>query len=148
MLTKEYLSDGKEVVITAKGGSMRPLLRDGVDRIILSNCTPKNLKVGDVVLYERSDSVFVIHRIVDNKDGVYDMLGDFQTNVERGVARDRILAVASGFIRGNKEFSAASKTYRFYVKLWSKTSFVRKTYIFCSNKLASLKRKINRKNGR
>lgn len=142
VLAGEYLSQGKEVVITAKGRSMRPLLRDGVDRIILSQCEPANLRVGDVALYQRPDGSFVIHRIVGTSDGKYDMLGDFQTVIEKGIPAENIIAVASGFIRGDKEFSANSNPYKFYVKIWEKKSVARRGYIFFSRKLSSLKRKI------
>lgn len=145
-LAKEYLSRGKEVVITAKGRSMKPLLRDSIDRIILSNFTPQNLRAGDVVLYERNDGSFVIHRIVDINDGMCDLLGDFQTFIEKGVPIDRIIAVSTGFIRGEKEFSVNAGTYKLYVKIWGKKSLVRRAYVFCSAKLTSLKRRI--KNGR
>lgn len=142
-LVKEFTDSGKEVVIAAKGMSMKPLLREGKDRIILAPCDVSGLKVGDVVLYTRRDGSYVIHRIVGvNKDNSFNLMGDFQTVLEQGIKTDRIVAKACGFMRKNREFSLNAPLYKTYVKLWGERSVLRKPYIFCSNKLSALKRKL------
>lgn len=142
LLAEEYLSSGKEVVISAKGNSMKPLLRDNKDRIVLTGYKPEELEIGQVVLYKRNDGSFVIHRIVDKQEDKYVMLGDFQTVIEKGVTKEQIIAVASGFIRGKNEFRESSKFYKFYVKIWGKKAVVRKAYIFCCIKFSSIRRKL------
>ena len=146
LLVKEFTACGKEVVISAKGISMKPLLREGKDRNVLAPCNTENFRVGDVVLYTRRNGSYVIHRIVGiNEDKTFNLMGDYQTLVERGINADQIVARADGFMRLNHEFSLNSPLYRIYVKAWGGHSVFRRVYIFFSHKWSSLKRKLGLK---
>lgn len=62
-LIEESIRSGVPVRLTVRGGSMRPLLRDGKDVVTLYPCVPEMLKKGDVVFFRYRGS-FVLHRIV------------------------------------------------------------------------------------
>lgn len=55
------LSMGKDVIIKAKGSSMLPYIRDGKDSVKLRK--KEILQIGDIVLAEVAEGVYVIHRI-------------------------------------------------------------------------------------
>jgi hypothetical protein len=62
-LIEESIRSGVPVRLTVRGGSMRPLLRDGKDAVTLHPCLPATLKKGDVVFFRYGDG-FILHRIV------------------------------------------------------------------------------------
>ena len=61
------LGEGREVQITVRGNSMRPLLRNGRDIAVLKPCQGDECRPGDVVLF-RYESRHVLHRIIRRLD--------------------------------------------------------------------------------
>lgn len=143
-IIEEYTSRSKEVIFTAKGNSMRPLLRNGKDQLILRGYNGEELPVGTVVLYQRADMSFSAHRIVGKNDNGFVMMGDFQTRREEGILPSHIKAVVVGFIKNGREFSADNKWYLCYVRFWMKSKLIRKCYIFGVSKIIALKRRLPR----
>lgn len=135
-LMKEIFKLGKTFTVTAKGSSMAPLLHDGRDQIILADCSdPLKLKVRDVPLYARGDGSYVLHRIVRvNKDS-FDMCGDAQTEIERGVPKQNVVALAEGFIRNGKTISVKSKRYRLFGLVWCIARPIRPLLFWLNSKL-------------
>ena len=76
------ISEGKEnVPVPVKGVSMRPFLRDGDFAYLVS--LPRKLKRGDIVLFQRKNGQYVLHRIYKVlKNGSYLLLGDSQLEPE------------------------------------------------------------------
>ena len=85
-LWKERLEAGQRVRFSPKGISMLPLLRQGTDSVLLSP-PPARLKKYDIVLYQREDGKYVLHRIieVDESGMVYTCIGDNQFVKEPGL---------------------------------------------------------------
>jgi len=72
-------------IVSVVSGSMEPVLYRG-DLIIL--VAPNNLKLRDVVIYQRSDmSETIIHRIIEEKDGGYIIKGDNNAIPDPGIVR-------------------------------------------------------------
>ena len=112
-IISEQLELGLAVRLPIKGTSMLPLLREGRDTVILEE--PKGKPgVMDVVLYRREDGDYVLHRVVSVSGDRYTMCGDNQHRVERGIAREQIIAVMTSYYRGEKEKSVCSFAYKFY----------------------------------
>ncbi len=118
-LMEVAFSEGKTATLTASGNSMLPLLHSGIDSVIFGPCdNPEELKRLDVPLYRRPDGRYVMHRIVKvNKDS-FDMCGDGQREIEKGVPKSAVKAKAVGFIRKGREFSVTSRKYRLYSFIW------------------------------
>lgn len=76
-----------------KGTSMFPLLREGVDKVVISRCD--DYKLYDVVLY-KSGNRYVLHRIVDIYRDDFIIRGD-NTVINERVKRGNILGVLSGY---------------------------------------------------
>ncbi len=118
-LMQEIFKLGKTFTVTAKGSSMTPLLHSGRDEVVLAECKDTTkLKVRDVPLYLRDDGTCVLHRIVRVNKESFDMCGDAQTEIERGILKSQIVAVAVGFKRRGRSFSVKDKWYRVYAFLW------------------------------
>lgn len=101
-LMKEKLSQGGSVVFKPHGISMLPLLRQGIDSVIISPFCPP-LKKNDIPLFMRDDKSFILHRVVRvNPDGTYLISGDNQIALEDNVKDSQIIGVVSGIYRGNR----------------------------------------------
>ncbi len=98
----QILASGSKVQLTVTGNSMRPFIRDN-DTVLLTSAAQRQLLLGDVVLAQRPDDVFVLHRIL-RKDprGIF-LAGDAQGIMEGPVPRDRIFAYAFAVIHSSRE---------------------------------------------
>ena len=68
----EMLECGNSISFKPNGTSMLPLLRQGLDSVVLAK--PKNAPEKlDIVFYRRSNGQFVLHRAVNVKNGIYTM---------------------------------------------------------------------------
>ena len=115
-LIREALSNGTSVRIRPRGTSMLPMLREETDSVVLSPVDAP-LKKYDLPLYCRDNGKYVLHRIIDVKDGYYVIRGD-NTYVKEKVPDEWILGVMTEFYRGDKHIVANSKKYRAYVRFW------------------------------
>ena len=110
---EEQINMGNTVRFGPKGTSMMPLIRQGIDSIVLKKA-PDKLKKYDLPLYRRDDGHFVLHRVVGiDKDG-YVMCGDNQHTYEHGITDSHILAIAVGLYRGEEYVPFDSKDYIIY----------------------------------
>ena len=124
----EKLDAGGNVTFTPNGTSMLPMLRDGLDVVVLHKPNGR-LRLFDVPLYRRADGSFVLHRVVDfGTDGSYVMCGDNQFKREKGITDDQIIAVLTAFFRKGKAYSTASLRYRAYVNFWYYTRVFRRAF--------------------
>ena len=62
-LAVNVLRQGHPLRIKARGASMLPLLRDG-DIVTVTPATPIDIRVGDVICYERPTGRLMVHRVV------------------------------------------------------------------------------------
>lgn len=114
-LIREKLAAGHTVKFRPRGISMLPMLRQGIDSVVLSPAPPI-LKKYDIPLYQRDDGHYVLHRVVKVRD-TYTCIGDNQFELEHGVRYDQVIAVVSAFYRGEEYHSVTEPGYRRYAKL-------------------------------
>ncbi len=120
------LKDGTDVELTATGGSMRPLWRHRKDIVKLTDIDTDKIKKWDVLLYQRADGSYVLHRVVKVNDTTLDFLGDAQFGIETGVPKSRVVAKAIGYKRGGGKYrSMESGGYKAYVWLWCNSRGIR-----------------------
>ncbi|MBO7217522.1 MAG: S24/S26 family peptidase [Clostridia bacterium] len=113
-LIEEGIKNGGKYRFYPKGVSMLPLLREGIDSVMLS--AVGEIKKYDMVLYRRDDGQFVLHRVVDVKDGKYNFCGDNQCYIEEGIRPDQIKAIVTAFYRGEEYIAIDNKEYVKYAK--------------------------------
>lgn len=123
--TKEYVSvmrdlvnEGKEVSMLVAGSSMSPFLVHYRDTIYFAR-PDRALRSGDMVFYQRDNGQFIMHRIIKvRRDGCYDIVGDNQTEIERGVRRDQIFAVITKVKRKGKWICPGNFWWEFFAHVW------------------------------
>ncbi|MBO5280535.1 MAG: S24/S26 family peptidase [Clostridia bacterium] len=113
-MIRESLSAGQTVELFPRGSSMRPLLREGKDAVVLSSPNT-TLHVGDILLVTFADK-YVLHRVIGmQRDGRYVLCGDNRFICEHGVSDKNVIAVVSGIKRDGREIRMDSFGYRAYV---------------------------------
>ena len=115
-LFHEYLESGQSVRFSPRGVSMLPMLRQGIDSVVLSQA-PETLKKYDLPIYQREDGKYILHRIV-GAGATYTCVGDNQFKFETGIRREQILALVIGFYRGETYHSVDEPAYRAYCRFW------------------------------
>ncbi len=115
-LIREQLAAGQSVRFSPMGTSMLPMLRQGMDAVVLSPLPPK-LKKYDLPLYQRENGQFVLHRIVAVGD-TYTCVGDNQFVRESMVTQEQMIALVTAFTRGKKTYHVQYLPYRLYCRFW------------------------------
>lgn len=131
----EQIAQGHSVRLHPKGTSMLPMLRQGIDSVQLSPLSGR-LKKYDLPLYRRDNGQYVLHRILKAGD-TYTCIGDNQYEYEPGIRQDQLLAVVTGFYRGEKYYSVKNFGYKCYCRYWHYTRKLRPYW-------RALKRKIRK----
>ncbi len=119
-----------------RGVSMQPLLYAGEDSVELSRACDINKY--DMLLYQRDDGSFVLHRVVKVRGDLIDFCGDAQCFVEKGVRRDQIKAGVYAFYKGERRIEVTDKKYLRYAKRRVASIWIRRAKIT----VASILRKI------
>lgn len=137
---KEQLENGKTVSFVPKGNSMRPMLRDGEDMVLLKKPEGR-LRLFDVAFYFRRETgKYVIHRVVGfKKDGSYVMLGDNNITKEYNIFPEDIIAVVTAFYRKGKMHTVTDVSYKIYCDFWFYTRPLRRIYSALKGKMKAVK---------
>lgn len=125
---EEFLEKNDTLTYTCVGSSMLPLLREGKDLFVVTRKGKERCRRGDVVLYRRPPSHYVLHRIVQVREKDYVILGDNCINREYGITDGDIIGVMTGFVRNGREHQVKESAYRCYTALCLATSDARILY--------------------
>lgn len=137
-LFREQLGRGESVRFYPKGTSMMPMLRQGIDSVVLSPL-PETLRKYDLPLYQRADGHYVLHRIVKAGDTIT-CIGDNQFLLEQGLSREQMIGIVTAFYRGEERHSVTELGYRLYCRIWHYTRFPRRVWRHIKRKLWRRKR--------
>ena len=116
-IIREVLESGGEFRMYPHGTSMRPLLRQGIDSVVLEqlNRAPKK---NDILFYQRQDGSYILHRVWEVTDTGLTLVGDNQRMLEYGVTEEQIIGYVTRIYRGEKEINCDDLGYRMYLWLW------------------------------
>lgn len=126
---REQLSKGQAVRFFPRGVSMLPMLRQGIDSVVLSP-VPKKWKKYDLPFYQRENGQFVMHRIVKVGEEIT-CIGDNQFALERGLKPEQMIGIVTAFYRGEKRHSVTEFGYQLYCRFWHYTRFPRHVWRYC-----------------
>lgn len=128
-----------KLVYTNVGDSMKPLIRQGKDLLIIEKADGR-LKKYDVPLYRRDSGQYVLHRILKVRENDYIICGDNRWQKEYGITDRHIIGVLTAVVRnGNRAISVSSFRYRIYVHIWCDLfplrTFVLRGYYYLKKRL-------------
>ena len=113
-LIEEVFAKGGRVRLFPRGSSMLPLIRPGVDSVLLEK--PTQLLRHDILLYRRKNGQFVLHRLMKKDQDRLTMCGDNQHYLEKDVSAECILARVCGIYFDENYMPIESKKLRIYAK--------------------------------
>jgi hypothetical protein len=111
------LNEAQAVPLVITGSSMSPFLVHGRDTVFLSKINHAPRK-GDMIFYRRANGSYILHRVFRTGKDACDMVGDAQTAIEKGVPRERMLAVVTAVRRKGKLLKKGSFWWDFFEKVW------------------------------
>lgn len=121
----EVLRTNPQVSLLTVGASMRPMLRQHKDIVVIERFYGQ-LKKGDVVAYPSANKKdYTLHRIVRIKKGALIIRGDNNYFTETNVNKEDIVGVLKEFYRDGKYINCkTNKGYKLY------TSYIILSYPF------------------
>ena len=112
---EELLEQDGRLVYKTKGSSMRPLLHENRDLVVIY-AAKERLHKYDVALYRRGPA-YVLHRVVKVLDDAYLIRGDNTYALER-VPDEAVIGVLTGFNRKGHYHDVTDRGYQLYVHAW------------------------------
>lgn len=122
---REKLEMGGTVSLGASGNSMSPLFRHRKDTVSLEKTDGREVKKYDMILYQRPDGKYVLHRIVGVGADGYILRGDHQYADEYPVKPEWVIAKVTGFVRNGRRTECTNILYRMYAVCWVNTVSLR-----------------------
>lgn len=114
---EEILARDGKLIYKTKGHSMRPMLHQNRDLVIIEPKTER-LKRFDVALYKHGGK-YILHRVIKVNAEDYTFRGDHNYFKEPGIKDHEIIGILTAFVRKGKQHSTDEKGYRFLVRLWA-----------------------------
>lgn len=116
-LVRDRVAAGQSVRwLPFRGISMLPMLRQGKDEVEISPL-PDVLQKYDLPVYQYPSGKYVMHRIVDVREGYYICNGDNLLQMEK-IPRDWMIGLVTAFIRNGKRIEVTDPAYRLYCRFW------------------------------
>ena len=133
---REVLESGGEFRMYPHGTSMRPLLRQGIDSVVLEKMK-RAPKKNDILFYQRKDGSYILHRVWEVTDTGLTIVGDNQRMLEYGVTEEQIIGYVTRIYRGEKEINCDGLWYRMYLWLWQ-FMVIRRLVLPVTNRLMNI----------
>lgn len=132
---REKLEAGGEVNLPASGNSMYPLFRHRQDTVRLKKAESGSLRKYDMILYQRDNGKYILHRIIGIGEQGFVLRGDNQYQKEYPVREEQVIARVCSFCRGEREVSCGSFFYRMYAVIRVETAPLRSVLVRVKNRL-------------
>ena len=114
---EHLLGEGGEVVITIRGNSMQPVLRDSRDKVVLRRCEGDELQRGDVMLF-RYRGGYVLHRVVGVDGERITFAGDGNYKLYEQALRTDIVARMVAYCKNGRRVECSDREWQRYSRLW------------------------------
>ena len=143
---EEELAQKGTLVYPNVGVSMRPLLRQGKDLMVIRQKHPQErCRKYDAVLFKRANGQYVLHRVLKVRKDDYVICGDNCIGKEYGITDEQILGVMTQVVRGGRKQRIIEENdylYRCYVHLWCDFFPLRALLLRCRRLAGKAVRKI------
>ena len=115
-LIRECIESGHSVKMRVTGMSMQPLFFDRRDTVVLERAD--EIKKYDIVLHERANGHYILHRVLKVKGELLDIAGDFESQKEKNVHVSQVIARVTAFERNGIYHRADERKFMLYAVLW------------------------------
>ncbi len=118
-MVKLSLAETGSAQVRVTGNSMWPMLHHLRDSVTI--IPHGKIRRGDVVLFDRQNGRYALHRVIRTGEQGFTMAGDNQWHVERDLPYAQIVGVVDSMVRNGRSISCSKKSVRFYA--WLVTLF-------------------------
>lgn len=122
-LIREQLSENGQAFVRVTGISMWPLLHHLRDGVILT--PPRPLRTGDIVLFDRRNGRYALHRVIRVEPDGFTMAGDHQWSLERHLPFEQVVGVAQSIVRSGRRISCDNIWMKMYARILTAFTFPR-----------------------
>lgn len=120
-MIRRMLSESGSAYVRITGMSMWPLLRHLRDGVIIEPCShsvsAKVIRPGDIVLFDRKNGRYALHRVIYTSKTGFTMAGDNQWHIECNLPYDQIIGVVTYIDRNGHRISCKNLLLKAYSKL-------------------------------
>ena len=120
---RQALSENGRAYVRVTGDSMRPLLRHLKDGVVI--VPPDRIRRGDIVLFDRRNGRYALHRVIRKGKNGFTMAGDNQWHMETDLPYDQVVGVVSDVVRGDRAIPCRHFFLRFYSYVVTELTFPR-----------------------
>jgi len=117
-LISELFEHGQNSRIAVSGDSMYPFLRHRIDCVECTKGSFDQLSRGDIVLIQRTNGGYILHRVYRKKKDCFFMVGDAQQWIEGPLYPEQLLAVVTVIWRKDKRIACSNMWWRLLSGLW------------------------------
>ena len=132
---KKQLDENGQAFVRVTGTSMQPLLKHLTDGVII--VPPESIHTGDIVLFDRRNGRYALHRIIRKKKDGFTMAGDNQWYFETGLPYNQIIGVVDAIERNGKRIPRNNIFLKIYSFVMTQLTFPR---IYIRTALIQMKR--------
>lgn len=109
---------GQNASFRITGYSMWPLLCHRRDSVVLTACEKENLQVGDIVLLQRDEEHYLLHRITKIKGEIMETTGDGNLFRDGVFPLDWVKAKAVSINRKGKTIHCEDLRWKIVFRVW------------------------------
>lgn len=117
-LISEIIEHGQNTRISVSGDSMYPFLRDSIDSVELTKGNFEQLSRGDIVMIQRTNGYYVMHRVIRKNKDCFFIVGDAQQWIEGPLYLEQLVAVVSAIWRKDKRIPCSNRWWRLLSGFW------------------------------
>lgn len=121
----ELLNTGQTVHITVTGNSMIPFLKADRDSVELSKTSFSEVRRGDIVLVQRRNGIYVLHRVCKKKKDVFYMVGDAQQWIEGPLYPDQLITRVISVRRKDRQILCTNPIWVMLSLVWLRLKVIR-----------------------
>ena len=111
-LVRRSLAETGRAYVRVTGDSMRPLLRHLRDGVVI--VPPGRVRAGDIVLFDRRNGRYALHRVIYKGKNGFVMAGDNQWHLERALPYGQILGVVDEIVRDGRRIARKNVFLKMY----------------------------------
>ena len=122
-IVRQELMEKGQAYVRITGMSMWPLLHHLRDGVIIEpvrypdkngQYPPSNIHPGDIVLFDRKNGRYALHRVIGLKKNGFTMAGDNQWHIEKNLPYDQIVGVVTSVVRNGTQISSQNFLFKFH----------------------------------
>ena len=122
-MVRKQLDESGRAYVRVTGTSMQPLLRHLRD-VVTIDCT-QTVRRGDIVLFDRKNGRYALHRVIRKGKTGFTMAGDNQWHMEKNLPYDQILGTVSWIQHDGRMLSSRNMGLRIYTFVVTGLAFPR-----------------------